>query len=94
LDTIVARRCLFAIAPDGTEHEIVLAVGAPRLHPGGEWSADVSLGVLPYKPFTVFGVDSWQALELAMRYVALQVEHFTEQGWRFFQEKGGESASR
>jgi hypothetical protein len=37
------------------------------------------------------GVDSWQSLHLAMKWVGVRIEHFAEMGWRFYWERGASS---
>jgi len=36
------------------------------------------------KPFVVYGIDTFQALALAVRYVSMRLERMTADGWRFF----------
>jgi hypothetical protein len=88
-----AERTWFAVAPDGTEHEVVLRVGVPTLEPGGEWRAPVSLGALESRIHNIAGVDAWQAVTLAMRFAATRVSHFAEEGWLFYWDHGGDPAS-
>jgi hypothetical protein len=42
---------------------------------------------------TIFGVDSWQAVELAMRFITKLVIHAEQEGWRFFWKEGGDPAT-
>ena len=93
LDALAAERTWFAVAPDGTEHDVVLRIGVPTCEPDGQWRATVSLGVLESRTHKIAGVDAWQAASLAMRFAATRVGHFAEDGWRFFWERGGELAS-
>jgi hypothetical protein len=88
-----AERTWFAIDPDGNEHSVVLSVAAPVQQQEGEWGALVSMPPLFEKSKLVFGVDSWQATSLAMEFVATMVQHFAENGWQFFWERGGDLAS-
>jgi hypothetical protein len=89
----VLEREWFAIAPDGSEHALVLRVSAAVLHPDGHWSAAASLGVLDSYPHAIMGMDSWQAVLEAVRFIAGEVSHFEQQGWRFFWERGGDPAT-
>jgi hypothetical protein len=93
VDPAAAERIWFAVAPDGSEHTLVLRVGVPTQQPEGQWGASISLGVLDPRAHTIFGVDAWQAVDEGMRFIARRVEHFAEDGWRFFWEQGGEAAS-
>ena len=93
IEPIAAERAWFAVAPDGTEHDVVLRVGLPTPAPGGEWRAAVTLGVLESRVHDIAGIDAWQAMTLAMRFAATRLGHFAEDGWRFYWERGGDPAS-
>lgn len=90
---LAAERTWFAVAPDGTEHFVVLRIEAPTLQPGGEWLAPVSLGALEARAHNIAGADAWQAVALAMHFAATRVGHFAEDGWRFYWDRGGDQAS-
>ena len=92
--TIVADRSWFAIAPDGTEHDVVMTVYLPYLGEGGEWRCPVTISRLELKPLAIAGIDSWQAIHLAMKFAATRLGHFADQGWKFYWERGGELAAR
>jgi hypothetical protein len=91
---IAAERLLFATAPDGTQHELVLRVGIPTQAATGEWRSWVSLGVLESRLPFIAGFDSWQAISLAMAFVATRLKNFHEDGWLFYLEQGGEVLSQ
>ena len=86
------ERLWFAIAPDGSEHELVLRVGYPEPRAGGHWASTVWLGVLDAGCSEIQGMDSWQAMEQGMRHVAVLVRHHQTLGWQFFWERGGDEA--
>src|SRR5215203_1003313 len=67
---VAAKRTLFAIAPGGSGHEVVLSIGVPFLHPQGYWTAAVSFGILEQRNHEIAGVDGWQVVQLAMRFTA------------------------
>ena len=90
---VTAERTLFALAPDGGEHEVVLRVFSPTLQPGGEWGGMVSLGTLQSRPYLICGVDAQQATELGMQFIALRIGHFVTDGWQFYGERGGHVTS-
>jgi hypothetical protein len=89
---IAAQRIWFAVAPDGTEHEVVISVGLPTHELSGDWYSVVSVGCLDPQTYTIFGVDSWQAICLSMRFAATRLSHFIEAGWRFYWTRDGELA--
>jgi hypothetical protein len=92
-DDAVVQRDWLAVAPDGTEHRLALRVGNLSRQPTGDWTAEVSLGDIEPRPYTIHGIDSWQAMQEGMRFAAARVKHFETQGWRFYFERGDEQAS-
>ena len=93
LDSIFIEREWLEIGPDGTEHKLVLRVGNLSLQPRGDWAAEVSLAGIERRPYTVHGMDSWQAMHEGMRFAAIRIKHFEKEGWRFYFERGDEQAS-
>jgi hypothetical protein len=89
-DQFVLRRVWFAVAPDGSERELVIGIEAPFEEPTGEWRAKLSAAVLG-PPIAVAGLDSWQAVFLAMKFAATRLEHLAEKGWKFYWEKDGDA---
>lgn len=91
--SVTAERIWFAVAPDGTEHEVVVSVGVPTKTERGEWRCVASVGVLEARTHPIAGIDSWQAIGLAMRFAASRLSHFAEHGWKFYWEREGELAT-
>ncbi|WP_414707260.1 DUF6968 family protein [Rudaea sp.] len=83
MDAVAASRVWVAVDPEGIEHEIVLRVGVPSLQPRGEWLAEATLDGLEKRSHRIAGVDAWQAVGLAMSFIASQVEDFESRDWRF-----------
>jgi hypothetical protein len=92
-EPVAVERTWFAVAPDGTEHELVLRVYVPVVEADGVLRAHLSLGVLQERTHGIAGVDGWQAVTLAMKFAAFRLGHFIEDGWQFYWERGGEIAS-
>jgi hypothetical protein len=92
-DNAFVEREWLAVAPDGTEHRLVLRVGNLSRQPRGDWAAEVSLGDVEPRPYTIHGIDSWQAMQEGMRFAAARIKHFETEGWRFYFERGDEQAS-
>jgi hypothetical protein len=90
---VAAERTWFGIAPDGSECEIAIRVLVPTQAPGGEWRALVQLANLDDRDYSIAGDDAWQAMALGMRFARERVAHFSELGWRFCWERGGEAAT-
>ncbi len=41
----------------------------------------------------IYGVDSWQAIQLAMQFIGRLAARFEEEGWRYYWTEGGDTAS-
>ena len=73
----------FARGPDGTPHVVTLVVGLPTQQRGGHWLAPVTLAGLQSRTHQIAGYDGPQAIQLAIRFVALELEALAEKGWTF-----------
>ncbi len=91
--SIAAERIWFAVAPDGSEHDVAVRVMLPLKADRGEWRAEVSIGGIESKLYSIAGIDSWQAICLGMSFAATRLSHFSENGWVFYWERGGEVAT-
>jgi hypothetical protein len=87
---LVASRTIFAVSPEGGGQLISIGFEAPLIRSGGDWGAKIFLDILDTFPVTIYGIDSWQAVREAMRFVVTRMNHFAEEGWRFYWEKDGE----
>ncbi len=90
--TVAIERTWLAIDANGGEHTLVLAIGTPQPRKNVDWEVQVSLGILEPRPFTIYGVDSWQAMHLAMRFTTQQVADYAKRGWRFYWPDGEDEA--
>ena len=88
----VVERQWHGVAPDGTEHAVALRIGTPVRDEHGDWSVDVSLVPMQNTTYRIIGIDSWQAVDLAMTHLAVLARHYHTQGWRFFWDRGGDVA--
>ena len=87
------ERTWHAVAPGGAQTTVTLRVGPPAREGSGDWAVEVSLDGLEPGARKIFGVDGWQAADLGMRFIADRVVDFSDRGWHFFRERGGEPAS-
>ncbi len=78
------ERVWVAVSPDGRERTASIRVGAPQKQPTGEWTSTVTLENLASSPDVIHGIDSWQAIQLAMQHAAVRVAHLQSLGWRFY----------
>jgi hypothetical protein len=67
--------------PDGSVRQVRLRVGRPYQPDGEDWCCPVAADGLLSRPLRpIWGVDSWQALQLAIRLLAELVQGEVERG--------------
>ena len=68
---VIAERRLIATFPDGGPIPVVLRVGRPYPHPKGDYACPVQAEGLRLceGPNDIFGVGSWHALMLGLRFL-------------------------
>ncbi|HET7300727.1 MAG TPA: hypothetical protein VFJ01_08745 [Oleiagrimonas sp.] len=89
-EELTAERKLRAVAADGGEFEIHLAIGKPYSISSEEWACPVWLDGLHDNLHGPHGVDSWQALQLAYALIAQLLGYFIQDGGRlYWPEDGG-----
>jgi hypothetical protein len=78
---IAAQLDLELISPDGAARPYLIRLAMPR--PSGEdWQCDVQFGKPTAKVRPIYGVDSWQALTLAMQFARVNLECDIPAGWK------------
>jgi hypothetical protein len=84
---VIAEHLLVATFPDGGPVLVVIRVGRPFAHPNGDFACPVQADGLRLwqGPSEIFGVGSWHALMLGLRFVrsmlAAEVERGTVLHW-------------
>jgi hypothetical protein len=76
----VASISIDAVSPDGEAFVIDLAVGTPYQCEAGDWACPIALDGLYSRLLDQHGVDSFQALCLAIRLAANLLQAFREKG--------------
>ena len=84
ITAVFLERAWIAVSPQGEEQPLAIRVTFPMVQPTGEWTSRVSLGNIKHGTDDIHGMDSWQAMELAMHHAAIRVRHLESQGWTFF----------
>jgi hypothetical protein len=75
LENIVYRFTGFVRTKDGTTEAISVAISAPRYSGKGDSVCLLFYPFLRAKPFSIYGVDHDQALELSRRFVEADLEN-------------------
>lgn len=80
----VARRELVGERADGERFNIVIRIGMPYEVNDVSWACPVAVDGVDRKLADMHGVDSWQAMLLAISLVRSRLEHFLETGGRLY----------
>lgn len=81
-DGVVAQRNMVAISPSGLESEFNITVSLPIEAPDGNWYCETDAG-WGDRVIKIAGVDSWQALEEAIKFCRKRAQDREGQGWKF-----------
>jgi len=82
---VIASRTLLARDENGLEFELTIAVGAPYEISENEWACPASMEGLHARLHDMHGVDSWQALQLALNAVGQLLVYFVKDGGQLFE---------
>jgi hypothetical protein len=75
LKPVVYRFSGFACLEDGSREELSVEISAPEDSGEGDSVCALSCPFLRTRPFSIFGVDRQQALELSRRFVEASLDH-------------------
>lgn len=92
VSNVVAERNMLAISPEGALREFNVKVSVPFEDSDGNWYCQTDPG-LGDKVINIAGVDSWQALEEAMKFCARRAKDREKQGWKYRWPDDGEHVS-
>lgn len=80
----VARRELVGERADGERFNIAIHIGMPYKVNDVSWACPVAVDGIDRKLADMHGIDSWQALLLAISLVRSRLEHFLETGGKLY----------
>ncbi|HEX5206730.1 MAG TPA: hypothetical protein VFW10_02915 [Steroidobacteraceae bacterium] len=80
----VARRELVGERADGERFNIVIRIGMPYVVNDVSWACPVAVDGVDQKLADMHGIDSWQAMLLAISLVRSRLEHFLETGGKLY----------
>jgi hypothetical protein len=75
LKPVIYRVSAFARSGDGAVQPFLVEISAPEDTGEGDSVCSVSCPYLRAKPFSIFGVDHRQALELSRRFIVSNLDH-------------------
>jgi hypothetical protein len=87
---IIAERRLFAVSAKSEKLTLRITVGRPYQLNDVSWACPVSIEGLYAKLHDAVGIDSWQALNLAIGLTRQLLDHFLEGGGKLYWEEGGD----
>ena len=90
---IIAERELVGDSPKKGRFRVVLRIGRPYRSSDVDWACPVSLEGLRFRLADVHGVDSFQALMLALSLMRSLLEGFVEEGGKLSWPENGEQVS-
>jgi hypothetical protein len=76
----IAHHAVICRSADGTEHPVVISIGRPYDTGHGDWACPVETAGLHGRHPDMMGVDSLQALCLALSFARKMLEGFVEKG--------------
>ncbi|MEV4782497.1 hypothetical protein [Burkholderia sp. LMU1-1-1.1] len=78
--SLFCSRQLKAINAGGIHPDFLVAIDVP-IRVEGDWVAKLYIGDFSA---AIFGVDSWQAVTLAMKFINSELSSRKKHGWKFF----------
>jgi hypothetical protein len=88
-NAVLAQRMLVGRSADGTQVDIEIQIGTPY-RDGEDWACPVSITPLYDRLADIHGIDSFQAVSLALRLVHRLLENFKEKGGTLSYPEGDE----
>ena len=84
MDQVTAERELVAEPSEGPRFALVVRIGIPQPGPHDSWVCAASIDGLSHRPLDAHGMDSMQALLLAIKNVRIQLDRFITHGGKLF----------
>lgn len=89
MEEIIAERDLIGVNPDGSKFKIMLKIGKPYTLGSKEWACSVGAIGLYKRLREIRGVDSFQTLMQAIKFLRQLLEYFIEDGGRVLSAEDG-----
>ena len=80
----LASRPILAVKPNGERLAVVLTIGHPYEVTPEEWAISVAMSGLHGRLGDLHGIDAWQVVLLAYRFVAQLLGHFVNEGGKLY----------
>jgi hypothetical protein len=93
MENNIAERKIFSISPDGEKKFLKIAIGQPYQVDDVSWACPLIVEGLHKKLKDAVGIDSWQALGLAIALVRQLLGYYVEDGAELYWKEGGEKVS-
>ncbi len=93
MDENIAERKIFSISPEHQKKILRIAIGKPYQVDDVSWACPVIVDGLHKKLKDAVGIDSWQALSLAIALVRQLLGYYVEDGAELYWKEGGEKVT-
>jgi hypothetical protein len=93
MENNIAVRKIFSISPDGEKKFLKIAIGQPYQVDDVSWACPLIVEGLHKELKDTVGIDSWQALGLAIALVRQLLGYYVEDGAELYWKEGGEKVS-
>lgn len=80
----IAHRSIYAVSQDGRSRVVCLCISAPYQVSQDEWACAICLSGLRENLPDIHAADSWQALQLAAKFIRKLLGYFVEEGGRLY----------
>ena len=89
----IAERKLFSLSPDRQKKILRIGIGKPYQVDDISWACPVIVDGLHKNLKDAIGIDSWQALSLAIALVRQLLGYYVQDGAELYWKAGGEKVS-
>jgi hypothetical protein len=84
MNSPLASRSIVAVSPNGDRLTVVLTIGQPYQVTQEEWAIPVSMTGLHDGLRDIHGIDAWQVIQLAYRFIIQLLGYFVEDGGKLY----------
>lgn len=82
-NVIIKRQCL-AISPTGVKTDTYVGLERPTKGDQPHWFCKLDFGKLDFPERMAIGIDEWQAFQLGMRMMYIELDFKMLTGWKFY----------
>lgn len=84
MDNVIVKRKCTAISPDGERVDTFVGLRKPQKSEQQHWDCKLDFGALNFPERIAFGADEWQALQIGMHMMYVELNFKKMTGWNFY----------